>query len=63
MASVGFPGCAGGIRWTEGLRDSAARDHADDLEAVAALEIGFGPLGAKERGAVVFDEGGGEGEA
>jgi hypothetical protein len=32
------------------LRESAARDHADDLEAVAALEIGFGPLGAEERG-------------
>jgi len=41
----------------------SAGHHADDFEAVAGVERGFGPLGAEEGGAVVFHQGGGEGEA
>ena len=44
-------------------RGSAAGDQADDFEAVAVVECGRRPLGAEEGGAVVFDEGGSQGEA
>jgi hypothetical protein len=39
---------------------SATGHHADDLEAIAILQLCLGPFRTEERGAVVFDQSGGK---